>query len=131
MGINGGYGSHRYPVTGSADQQSSYTTMASQMYVLLVLLVALVLLVLLPVLVLVLPLTLLARVFQVHGPHRRQYWQQLGLGPWRFLHGAAVRHVRAWRHGGLRQAQQDLVLARAGGHARLPAAPGQRDARGR
>ena len=32
MGINGGYGSHRYPVTGAADQQSSYTTMVNQMY---------------------------------------------------------------------------------------------------
>lgn len=26
------YGSHRYPITGAADQQSSYTTMVNQMY---------------------------------------------------------------------------------------------------
>jgi hypothetical protein len=32
MGINGGYGSHRYPITGSADQQASWTTMTNQMY---------------------------------------------------------------------------------------------------
>ena len=32
MGINGGYGSHRYPITGAADQQSSYTTLVNQMY---------------------------------------------------------------------------------------------------